>query len=146
MNEASIVTKLLRLLQNKWFWIAVAVLVAGILVLKHWTKITGWLGRTFGRDFGDYGNAPISDERQNELKTLARQAYNVIYGIDLTGSWQEVYIKLLALNDAELRFTARHYEQAITRGNSLSHDIDGELKPFTDLDEQLISRLHVLNL
>lgn len=146
MNAAGIGTMLLRLLQNKWFWIAVAVLVTAILVLKHWTKITGWFGRTFGRDFGDYGNAAISAERQNELKTLARQAYNVIYGVDLTGSWQEVYTKMLALNDAELRFTARHYEQAITRGNSLSDDIDNELKPFTDLDEQLITRLRTLNL
>lgn len=147
-------TILKKALSSRWFWYAVAAILVLLLLRKYWPRIKGY----FARDFGNYtegflppgstgtgpapaGNDPVS-ARQEELRAIARSTYEAIQG---AGFQTEAIEALSLLNDTELRYVAEFYRDALTRGTSLSEDIDNEWMWDTDVDDTVIARLRTLS-
>lgn len=132
-----------NVLKSPWFWICVAIVVA-FIVRANWNRWWGQLTRT---DRGNYDQ----DARNAELQQMARDAYTVINatlifgGVTPTGR-EATLEKLLHVNDSELRYIADFYKDINADGTSLSEDLTNEAMPFSNVKDQLLSKLTQLNL
>lgn len=134
------------ILTSKLFWIGLAVLIAVLIVYAKYARIRAWLQGIFGKDHGDYQPGAITEERKAQLEAFARELHASMYGVDWSGDRVGLLRELVAINDNERRYVATYYADALTRGNSLREDIDAELLPLTDLDEEAMNLLAALNL
>ena len=130
---------LLNLVKNKWFWIGLAALIVIFYLWRNWDKIKSRLGRVRG----DFQPSGISEKRQGELEKLAEELHGE--NTDNKGDFIAT-CKIIKLNDSEIDYVARYYEDAITRGTSLHEDTDDRWGAFTDCDEDLMSILSRLGL
>lgn len=127
------------ILKNKWFWIIIGSIIILLIVRRNWSKITS----VFQRDFGDYGDYKIDKEAKTRLQELAENLYSQIYsnfsvGIDKRSKYMT---DAMALTDTELKWLARYYRTALTKGTCLFKDIDEEWMPVDSVDEELMARL-----
>ncbi|MBN4061665.1 hypothetical protein JYU20_00525 [Bacteroidales bacterium AH-315-I05] len=146
------------ILKNRWFWIAVVILIALILLNKYGRLIKVWLSPIRG----DFQPGGITDKRKQELEDLASVAHSAIYSSTgnisipipipafgyISGGEtdvEEVLNKINTLNDNELYYVANYYKKSLTKGNSLYKDIDDEWMPFVNIDEKLMARLTELS-
>ena len=129
-----------NILKNKWFWIGLIVVIMLWVLWRNWDKIKS----RFGRVRGDFQPEPITTKRKGDLESLAKSAYDSIY--NALGDTGDTLAQVNALNDTELDYLARYYEDAITRGNSLHEDVDNEFMPWDDVDESLMGKLNRLGL
>jgi hypothetical protein len=125
--------------KNKWFWIIVASIIILLIVRRNWSKITS----IFQRDFGDYGDYKINENDEARLKELAENLYQQIYSnFSISIDKRAKYMTdALALTDTELKWLARYYRTALTKGTCLFKDVDEEWLPIDSVDEDLMARL-----
>jgi hypothetical protein len=130
-------TVLTTLLRNKWFWIALAVLVAILLAHKYWGEITGF----FKPDRTDYTDEPkLTDADKSRLDTLAADLYAEIDGINIIGMPRPRYDEACGLADRELKYLATVYPH-YSAGESLKVAVTDE-GIIGDTDNKLIARLN----
>lgn len=137
-----------NILTNKTFWYGLGGLILVYILYRNWSSIKQLFGKDYGvysGDTGTYTPSGIPEQRQAELKALAQELYDKIYGVTTFTDKETSFIKANALNDTELKFLAQYYKSALTRSDSLYHDVDSEFMPFTSEDETLLSRLSALN-
>lgn len=137
-----------NILTNKTFWYGLGGLILLFILYKNWAKIKQLFGKDYGtysQGGGGYAPAGIPDGRKAEIEALAQELYDKIYGVTTFTDKETSFIKANALNDTELKYLAQYYKNALTRSDSLYHDVDSEFMPFTDEDEKLMSRLSALN-
>lgn len=125
--------------KNKWFWIIVASIVILLIFRRNWSRIKS----TFQRDFGNYGDYKINEEDEARLRELAENLYQQInssfsLGIDKRAKYMT---DAMALTDTELKYLARYYRTALTKGTCLYKEIDDEWMPIDSVDEDLMARL-----
>jgi hypothetical protein len=130
---------LLKLFKSKWFWIGLVLVIVAFLIWRNWDKIKS----RFGRVRGDFQAGGISDQRKGELEKLAEELHRE--NTDNKGDFVAT-CKLKNLNDTEIDYVARYYEDAITRGSSLYEHTDDRWGAMTDCDEDLMSILSRLGL
>lgn len=137
----------MRLLSNKWFWIILGSIVALILIRRYWGKISSKVGSRLGPQYGDWQEGTITDGRKKELEKFAQNIYDVLAcGYCMVGAEDDL-LKAAALNDNELEYLARFYEQYVSdNGETLYEDVDDEWLPATDADEDLLTKLDRLGL
>lgn len=137
----------MNLMKNKWFWIILGCLVAFIIIRRYWNKISSKVDSRLGPQYGDWQEGTITPGRKKELESYAQDVYDVLacwYCID--GADQELR-KLAYLNDNELEYAARYYEQYVSdNGETLYEDVDDEWLGAISTDEDLLSRLNKLGL
>jgi len=134
----ALATGAMKVLSDKRFWIGVAILIALLLAKKYWNKLAG----SFQADYGDYDDGALQEARKNELEGLANELYTAMHDISFGSALDDDHLlQLDQLTDRELKYVARFYKRAITRGVSLYQDINNEWMPFTDLDEMIMARL-----
>lgn len=131
-------------------WTALGMIMLGFLL---WRNGKRWWQQMTTRDQGNYeGQESVTSNpvREGELKQMAQDTYTALNstlmlgGTTATGrEWQ--LERIYALNDTELRWVAKRYEQ-LADGMTLHEDLDREFMPFTDVDERLIARLQQLAL
>ena len=135
-----------KVLSNKYFWMTVGAIILIVVTKKIWNKVSD----SFQADFGEYDDPALQPERKDELEELARDTHTKIYEVEFgIGSlgWggsalgEEDLIALDELTDRELKYVAKFYKRALTRGVSLYKDIHREWLPFTDMDEIVMVRL-----
>lgn len=127
------------ILKNKWFWTVVVLIILLLVLRRNWSRIKN----LFQRDFGDYGDYKIDKEAKTRLQELAENLYSQIYsnfsvGIDKRSKYMT---DAMALTDTELKWLARYYRTALTKGTCLFKDIDEEWMPVDSVDEELMARL-----
>lgn len=136
----------MKLLQNKWFWIILGGIILFIIIRRKWGKFTEKASSRLGAQYGDWQEGTISEARKSQVEGLAEELY------DALASWYEweaesELMQINALNDNELEYAARHYEEHLTNGKqSMYDDIDEEWLPATDMDEKVMTRLKRLGL
>ena len=141
-----------NILTNRTFWFGLGGLLLVYIIYRNWASIK----QLFGKDYGVYGGSStdgstsytstdIPQQRQAQLKDLAQELYDKIYGVTTFTDKETSFVKANALNDTELKFLAQYYKNALTRSDSLYHDVDSEFMPFSSEDETLLSRLSALN-
>lgn len=127
-----------RLVRSRWFWVAVAVTIALLLLWKYWSHVAAW----FRRDLGNYDEGRVVPDEQ--LRSMARSLFAAVIGFG--GGVSDKLEQLSALNDSDLRYLATFYKSLTTDGASLKEHIDDEWMPHTDLDDTLIARLNQMAL
>lgn len=131
---------MVSILKNKWFWIAVVLIILLLVLRRNWPRIKN----LFQRDFGDYpGGDKIEEEDKARLKELAENLYTQIYstfsfGLDKRAKYMR---DAMGLTDTELKWMARYYRTTITRGTCLYKDIDDEWMFLDTVDNELMARL-----
>ena len=134
-----------KLLSNPYVIIAL-VIIALLLVLAIYRNGPRWWAQATKRDQGNYDNPRPNEEREAELKQLARDLYAAMDGASVSGGVAELLQRAYGLNDTELRYVAEQFEQ-IGDGDSLSVWIDDEVfSPWENIDSLVISRLSNMNL
>jgi hypothetical protein len=137
-----------NILTNKIFWYGLGGLILLYILYRNWSKIKQFFGKDYGvysSGGGTYTPAGIPDGRKGELETLAKELYDKIYGVTTFTDKETSFIKANSLNDTELKYLAQYYKSALTRSDSLYHDVDSEWMPFSSEDENLLARLSALN-
>lgn len=136
---------IVSILKSKWFWIILAVIIALIIINKHWDSIKQTL---FERKITNYTTdssgkvievSQLDEQRLQRLADKIRSEASSWYGLDASD-----LEPVLELSDQELEQLAKYYKKAYSI--SLYQDIDNELMPFTQADEQLMTRLDRLAL
>lgn len=132
----------MKLLTSRTFWIVIALIILAIIIWRYSDRFITKAESRLGPQTGDWQEGTITEGRKNYLQELAKELYRVIYG----WAWESEKIaamrKASALNDNELLFLARHYENDLSEnGNSLWFDADEELMAYTSADEDLMGRL-----
>lgn len=129
-----VLTLITALLRNKWFWIALAVVVLILIARKYIPEVK----RLLKPDRTDYSDEPqLTDADKQRLDRLAADLFAEFDGI----TWStEVFDLVSALNDRELKYLANvfpHYSNGETlRGAIQDEAIIG------DADNLLIARLN----
>jgi len=137
----------MKLLTNKWFWIIVGSLIAFLIIRRYWQKISSRVESRLGPQYGDWQEGTITSGRKKELEKYAQDVYDVLACWYCVVGGQEQISKIAYLNDNELEYTARYYEQFVSdKGQSLYDDVDEEWLPDTDVDDHLLTRLSKLGL
>lgn len=122
--------------------VLVLVVLAALLMWRNWPQLM----RLFKQDHGRGADqAPVDDARKAYLEALARRLY-----ADINSSWwtprdREAYTLVAQLNDNELDYLARFYEQTVGDGTPMGQDIDGEIAIGEDAD-RIVARLKTLAL
>lgn len=125
--------------------IIVAVLVLLFALWKNWDKVS----RSFRRDRGRGDQqAGLNDDRMAELETLARRLYADIYSSWWVARDVDAYRITVQLNDNELEYLARFYENTLASGTPLGRDIESEIygSTLSGEDDRIIARLRTLAL
>lgn len=134
----------MKLLTSKTFWIVLGLIVLAIIIWRYSDRIITKGESRLGPQTGDWQEGTITEGRKKQLEDLAQTLYNDIYGsFNSSGDGSVPSMgKAAALNDNELLYLARYYENNLSQnGNSLWFDVDEEWLPFTSEDEGLMSRL-----
>lgn len=134
-------------------WETWTVLILALVAWVIYRNGRRWWQQLTRRDEGNYqGQAPVASNpvREAELTKIAQDTYTalnsvlMIGGVTATGrEWQ--LTQVLTLNDTELRWVAKRYEQ-LANGSTLRRDLENEWMPFSDVDDRLIARLNQLAL
>ncbi len=127
----------MKILKNKWFWIGLATLIVLLIIRANWQ----YLKAKFARSFGDFTGEKISDSRQAVLNGFADNLHQSIHTSVAWGDTVDALNNISGVNDDELRYIARYYKRALSRGTSLYTDLNNEWMPLTDIDEQILTRL-----
>jgi len=136
-----------RLLSNKWFWIILASVIALIIIIRYYNKISTKVESRFGTQYGDWQEGTITSSRKKELEGYAQDVYDILACWYCARGAEDELQKLLYLNDNELEYTARYYEKFVSDdGETLYHDVDDEWLAATDADNKLLTRLSKLGL
>jgi len=126
----------MKILSNKWFWIAIITIILIVVLNRNWYKIK----RLFQPStlHSEPNEGPLTEDRQQELESIASALYNSIYG----SHDNEAYERALNLTDTELKYMSKFYRRQITQGNWLYTDIDDEIfSPWNDRDKRLMAKL-----
>lgn len=141
-----------KILTNPRTWIGLAILMVAIAIYRNGPR---WWQQLKRRDLGNYtGQEPVKDNpaREAELQQMAADTYTALHSVlmlsGVTATGREFQLELLlGLNDTELRYVARYYENtANPEGVSLKQDVNDEWMPFSDVKQRLVSRLNKLAL
>ena len=136
-----------RLLRNKWFWIILFSIIALIIIRRYWDKMSTKVGSRLGPQHGDWQQGTITEGRKAQLQKYAQDVYDVLACWYCLSGGEKQLQKLAYLNDNELEYVARYYEQNVSDNKeSLYHDIDDEWLGGTDVDESILTRLNQLGL
>jgi len=132
-------TMALKVVRNKWFWIAILVIVLVFVWARNLNKIKGQLGKDYGQ-YTDVTPAEIQPYRKAYLEDLAQRLYTA-----MTSFWgierNVVMAEALRIPDGEMKYLANFFKSAITRGESLYYWVDAEWMSQYDEDDQLLARL-----
>ena len=126
------------------YWLCILIGVVALIIIisiwRNWDKIQS---RYLSKKTGDWQSYAITDKRKADLQLLAEDTYDKIHGI---GGLSSIHLdKLLSINDNELEYMAKYYENQLSE-ESLWTDIDDEWLPATNKDEQLQQKLDNLGL
>lgn len=133
-----VATIALKLVRNRWFWIALLVLFALLMLRKYWPRITAY----FRPDRADYSQDPaLSEDEKRSLRQLAEDVFAEFDGITLT---TEQFDRLQPLDNTRLRYVAEQY-RIVSGGESLREAIDNEAIA-GDSDSIIIARLFRMGL
>jgi len=136
MPAIMIYTVLIKILSNKWFWIAILIIVLIIVLNRKWYKIKRLFQPSTIHSEPD--EEPLTEDRQQKIESIATALYNSIYG----SHDNEAYDRALNLTDTELKYMSRFYRRQITQGTWLYTDIDDEVfSPWNDRDKRLMTKL-----
>jgi len=152
----------LKVVRSKWFWVAVVLVILLIFVNRNWRK---WKAK-YGRDYGNYLDVTPGDVpnyRRMDLEELAQAFADHIDGAGFLASnipsWMdfglggvatvsydknrdEIIIRMLELNDGELKYLAKYYRKGIGQG-SLYDALEAEKRP-TETLESLLNKLQII--
>lgn len=142
-------SKLKGLLTNKYFWIAVVVVIVLLVLRKYWNRLSTSLRPDRG-DYRDVLPGEVQEYRKVYLEDLAERIHIRTEGYN-GASWLAfrydprvaVFEEALELPDGELAVMAKHYRKAVNRGQRLSEVIDGEWV-IGSSNEELATRLEKL--
>ncbi len=140
----------MKLLQSKWFWIIVGSIIAFIVIRRYWDKISTKVDSRLGPQYGDWQEGTITAGRKVQLEGYAKDVYDMLacfWQCDWTDVGEKTLAKIAYLNDNELEYVARYYEQYVSdNGQSLYEDVEEEWLPGTSVDDDLEHRLSKLGL
>ena len=125
--------------------IIVLILVVMYLLNKSNQKFKVWFQSTFKGVQGDSVYAPISDPRKTQLEQMAEDLHAGIWGNEWNSVLANMMSNMNALPDNELTYIAQYYGNFLSP-NTMHYDIDWEIMPFEDADDQLLARLSAMNL
>lgn len=129
------------ILRNKWFWIALIVIILILVARKYWHVISRWFQPT-DIDLEPGESVKIESGREAELKGVAAELYSDLYDTPASGHNNQLYSNANKLSDNELKFLAKYYRQNLTQGTYLYTDIDEDwFNPFTNVDSMLMAHL-----
>ena len=142
MLPATIGKTATTLLKNKYFWLAIIIIVSIFILRKNLNVWGGKIRAFFKPAAGDYSHIlTILDKTRCEK--LASELYTDIYG-----NWGSNKVdsinNLLTLDDSELRYSAKFYKTSYEK--TMREDVSGEYMPFTDVDQELVARLLKMSL
>lgn len=133
---------IISILRSKIFWIILAVIVIAIIIRRNWYRIA---------DFGkpryvelekdeDGKVVRVSEQRETELRDLANEIHTFINSPSSLITDNPKYLNTLKyLNDQELLYLSRYYKNVFE--NKLFTDIDDEILPWTNADDEILTRL-----
>lgn len=128
--------------QKVILYIVLAIIALWILSTVS-EKANRWIRNTFLPPKGDQLNYPVTDVKKEQLEQMAQDIYDGIYG---SGFFlPTLFSGALALPDNEFLYMVQYYEQFLST-NKLYYDIDWEIMPTTDTDDQMLARLTAMNL
>jgi len=137
----------MRLMSNKWFWIILGSLVAFLIIRRYWKKISSKVDSRLGTQYGDWQEGTITSGRKSQLEGYAQDVYDILACWYCIEGAESQLGKVAYLNDNELEYVARYYEQYVSdNGQTLYEDVDEEWLPAISTDEDLLSRLNKLGL
>lgn len=130
----ALLASLAKLLRQPWFWTVVAIIVLLLIARKYWPELM----RSLKPDRTDYSDEPqLTSADKSRLDTLAADLYAEFDGI----TWStEMFEKVSALNDRELKYLAQRYPH-FSNGETLRAAIEDE-NIAGDADNLLIARLN----
>ena len=135
-----------KLLQNKWFWIILGAVILLVIVNRKWDKFMTKTRGRLGRQEGDWQPASITEGRKVTIESMAKDLQRSLDNFWEWESSSEIEA-LLALNDNELEYAARYFEDVLTRGEQSMYEAVEEERLFgTNSDDQLEARLMALGL
>lgn len=135
-----------QLLKNKWFWIILAAVVIFIILRRKSDKIITKVDSRLGAQSGDWQEGTITEGRKRELEQYAQDVYDILACWYCMEGGEAELSKLQYLNDNELEYAARYYEDFVNDDETLYEDVDDEWLPATDIDDKLLTRLSKLGL
>ena len=138
-----------RLMSNKWFWIILGSIVAFIIIRRYWKKMQSKVESRLGPQYGDWQEGTLTSGRKAVLEGYAGEVYEALACVwcDHLDVAEEPLSKIAYLNDNELEYVARYYEEYVSDNKeSLYEDVDEEWLPGTSTDEDLLHRLSKLGL
>lgn len=134
------------LMRNRKFWIIVIVIILLIVANRYWQKWRVKADSRLGRQYGDWQEGTITEGRKSELEQYAQDVYDAL-AIWLPIDIGDVLAKVAYLNDNELEYVARYYEEYVSDDNqTLYEDVDEEWLGATSVDEDLLTSLDRLGL
>ncbi len=138
----------MRLLTSRTFWIIVILIIVGIIIYRKSDYFLQRAGSRLGKQVGDWQAGTITDGRKKDLETIAHRLYGEIYSFTKQGEGGTIAALQMTntLNDNELLYVAKFYEDSTGADNSLWFDVDDEWLPQTSSDEVLMSRLSQLGM
>lgn len=139
----------IKILTNKWFWIIVGSIVAFIIIRRYWQKWSTKVESRLGPQYGDWQEGTITAGRKKELEGYAADVYEALacFWCNHATVAEPALSEVAYLNDNELEYVARYYEEYISDNNqSLYDDVDEEWLPATSVDADLMHRLSKLGL
>lgn len=133
-----VATIALQVIRSRWFWIALFVLIALLMLRKYWPRITAY----FRPDRADYSQDPtLTEDEKRSLRQLAEDVFAEFDGITIT---TEQFERLQPLDNTRLRYVAEQY-RIVSGGESLREAIDNEAIA-GDTDSIIIARLFRMGL
>ncbi len=139
----------MRLMSSKWFWIILGSIVAFIIIRRYWQKMQSKVESRLGPQYGDWQEGTITSGRKSELESYASDVYEALacFWCNHLDVAEPALAKIAYLNDNELEYVARYYEQYVSDDNqTLYEDVDEEWLGLTSVDDDLLHRLSKLGL
>ncbi len=134
---------IVSLLKNKYFWIALAIIIVLVILHRNWNiikeKVLDQKNPSYATD--DQGNViKVSQLDANRLDKLVVDTRTAI--TKLGGASSDDFKKLTDLTDQELEYVAKQYKSSYQE--VLYKNVDDEIMPFSSADEDLMARLDKL--
>ena len=119
---------------NKYFWIAVALIIVLFIIWKNWDRIK-YMFRRADINYRNDEPAIISEADKIVLEDVANKVHTDIYDTSWTGHKKVLYQTLNALSDSRLKYLARYYKSKLANGVSLYTDLGDEVYTFDEPDQ-----------
>ena len=139
----------MRLLTSRTFWIVVALLILAIIIWRYSDRIITKGASRLGQQTGDWQEGTITEGRKAQLQKMANDLYTAIYNTSAVpaNARTTLMASAAALNDNELLYLARYYEDNLSENkNSLWFDTDEEWMAGVSADENLMTRLAAIGM